>query len=170
MTINEMFDLGFSPEQLMGLGAKLGADVPFFILQKTAWATGIGTDLQAVDPFPSLHLVLINPDFEISTKMVYENLNLRLTKEPINYSIPRFYDVPGIVAGLNNDLERVTLKLYPVLRHIKKVLIDHGAKGSLMSGSGPTVFGVFDKEETAIKAQNDLIKMGTWSVFRSSSI
>lgn len=170
MTINDMFDLNLSQERLMSLGAMLGADVPFFILQKTAWATGTGTQLQIAENIPPLWFVLINPNFEISTKMVYENLNLRLTKEPINYSIPRFYNVPDIAKGLMNDLERVTLNLYPVIRLLKKLLTDHGAMGSLMSGSGPTVFGIFDKEETAITAQTALINMDKWSVYRSLSI
>lgn len=170
MALNELFGLHYENEALMAMGAGLGADVPFFILEKSAWATGIGTHLKVIDPLPFLWFVLINPNFEISTKMVYENLNLTLTKEPINYSIPRLYDIPDIVAGLINDLERVTLSLYPVLRRMKEVLIECGAMGSLMSGSGPTVFGIFDKEETAAKAQNDLIKMEGWSVFRASSI
>lgn len=170
ITINEMLNLGLPREQLMNMGAKLGADVPFFILRKTAWATGTGTQLHITEDIPPLWFVLINPNFEISTKMVYESLNLTLTKEPIHYSIPRFYSVPHLAEGLTNDLERVTLNLYPVLRRLKKLLTDHGALGSLMSGSGPTVFGIFDKEETAIKAQTALIQMGTWSVFRSSSI
>jgi len=170
MTINDMFNLGFSQAQLMDMGATLGADVPFFILGKTAWATGTGTHLQSMAKIPSFWFVLINPNFEISTKMVYENLNLRLTKEPIHYSIPRLLDSSDVAAGLINDLEGVTLNLYPVLRRLKQLLTDHGAMGSLMSGSGPTVFGIFDKEETAVTAENALIKMGKWSVFRSSSI
>ncbi|MBN1662691.1 MAG: 4-(cytidine 5'-diphospho)-2-C-methyl-D-erythritol kinase [Deltaproteobacteria bacterium] len=170
MTINEMLDLGCSPDDLMAMGSKLGADVPFFVLKKTAWATGIGTQLTYAENIPPLWFVLINPGFPVSTKMVYENLNLRLTKEPINYSIPRLSDVPELLSGLNNDLERVTLNFYPVLRQIKKLLIDHGASGSLMSGSGPTVFGIFEEEETAITAQKAIMAMGKWSVYRSFSI
>lgn len=170
MALNEICSLGLKKRDLMVVGAKLGADVPFFIFGNTALASGIGDELKDLQNLPKLNLVLINPQFKLSTKMVYENLNLRLTKKPINYSIPRFCNVLDVASGLNNDLERVTLNLYPVLRRLKKLLTDHGALGSLMSGSGPTVFGIFDEEETAIKAEKTIMKKGKWSVFRSLSI
>ncbi len=89
----------------MMLGAKLGADVPFFIFGNTALASGIGDKLKAVQNLPELNLVLINPQFPLSTKMVYENLNLRLTREKINYSIPRFFALGDVIRELHNDLE-----------------------------------------------------------------
>ncbi|MDO8785154.1 MAG: 4-(cytidine 5'-diphospho)-2-C-methyl-D-erythritol kinase [Syntrophales bacterium] len=172
MTINEMFGFRYSIDDLMKIGAKLGADIPFFIFGKTAWALGIGDLLQAADNIPPLWFVLINPRFGISTRMVYENLNLRLTKGSINYTIPRFQAVDGLLEVLRNDLEQVTFGLYPVLRHLKNLLLEYGALGALMSGSGPTVFGIFSEEKAALKAKEALEEAGRgkWSVLSAHSI
>ncbi|MDI6776630.1 MAG: 4-(cytidine 5'-diphospho)-2-C-methyl-D-erythritol kinase [Syntrophales bacterium] len=172
MTMNEIFGFHYSRDDLMKIGAKLGADVPFFIFGKTAWAFGIGDRLQAADNIPPLWFVLINPRFAISTEMVYENLNLRLTKGSINYTIPQLQTVNDLVKGLRNDLEDVTLNIYPLLRHLKDILLTHGALGTLMSGSGPTVFGIFLEAEAALKAKKALeeVGRGTWSVLMAHSI
>jgi 4-diphosphocytidyl-2-C-methyl-D-erythritol kinase len=156
----------------MKIGTKLGADVPFFIFGKTAWASGIGDRLRTAENIPPLWFVLINPGFEISTKMVYENLNLRLTKRVVNYKCPVLYTVDDIVKGLHNDLERVTLVIHPILRYFKSLLVQNGALGALMSGSGPTVMGIFTDEEGAIKAEKALENAGgnEWSIYRASSI
>lgn len=162
MTLNEMTGAGCSKEELMELGKKLGADVPFFIFEKTAWATGIGDRLQEAANVPPLWFLLLNPGIPVSTKMVYENLNLRLTSEAINYSIPALKG--GINFNLNeilrNDLETVTLILHPPLKQLKECLVKHGAQGALMSGSGPTVFGCFETEEKAGQVQQALTAEG----------
>ena len=106
------------------------------------------SDLQNL---PKLNLVLINPPFELSTKMVYENLNLRLTRGKNNYSIPRFLKMGDIIRELHNDLESVSLEMHPELADLKKMLLRHGALGALMSGSGPTVFGIFRDGKEAKK-------------------
>lgn len=170
MTLNELAGRPLSTTTLMEMGASLGADVPFFILEQTAWAFGIGDRLEAVSEAPHLFFLLINPGFELSTKDVYEGLNLRLTKETIHYSIPRFFERHDVIMGLHNDLEKVSINLHPVLKEIKTLLLTHGASGALMSGSGPTVFGVFDSEEMAIKTEQSLKGYGTWSLFRAHSI
>jgi len=172
MTMNEMFEFQYSRNDLIKIGAKLGADVPFFIYGKMAWALGIGDRLQAADNMPLLWFVLINPCFAVSTKMVYENINLRLTKESINYNIPFFQTVDDLLKVLRNDLEQVTLDLYPVLRHLKDLLLVYGALGALMSGSGPTVLGIFLEEKAALKAKKALEKTGrgAWSVLMAHSI
>jgi 4-diphosphocytidyl-2-C-methyl-D-erythritol kinase len=170
MTLNEMHGSPLTREELMKIGAGLGADVPFFIFGKTAWASGIG-DLLTEAPFlPLLWFVLINPGFEISTKMVYQELNLGLTKQGINYSIPRFYAAEDLIRGLRNDLEKVTLRLHPDLAQVKTFLLENGARGALMSGSGPTVFGVFTDEESACRAEENLRQGNRWLVFRARSL
>ncbi len=124
MTLNEMSGIPLTREELLEIGATLGADVPFFIFGNTAWASGIGDRLIEAAPLPPLWFVLINPGFEVSTKLVYQGLNLGLTNGRINYSIPRFYTVEDVIRGLTNDLEKVTLRLHPVLEQIKALLLD----------------------------------------------
>ena len=172
LTINDMLGFHYTTEDLMKIGTKLGADVPFFIFRKTAWAFGIGDQLQAAENIPPLWFVLINPGFEISTKMVYDNLNLRLTKQAVKYTYPKFYSVDDLINGLRNDLEKVTLVLHPILQHLKNLLLQNGALGAIMSGSGPTVAGLFAKEKEAVKAAEALEKIEEkeWSVYRACSL
>jgi 4-diphosphocytidyl-2-C-methyl-D-erythritol kinase len=170
LTLNEMLGTPFNQRELMQLGATLGADVPFFIYEQTAWAFGIGDRLEEAVDIPPLFFLLINPGFELSTKTVYENLNFALTKEPIHYSIPRFLNVHDVVEGLHNDLESVSTALYPIIGTLKDLLLGHGAIGALMSGSGPTVFGVFQGEEETIQARNALIQVGGWTLLGARSI
>jgi 4-diphosphocytidyl-2-C-methyl-D-erythritol kinase len=156
MAINEICELNLNKTQLMKLGAKLGADVPFFIFGNTALAYGIGDKLKDLQNLPKLNMVLINPAFPLSTKMVYENLNLRLTREKINYSIPPIFTLSDIISELHNDLEAISLKMHPELRDLKQLLLCHGAQGALMSGSGPTLFGIFNDENSAKKALDSI--------------
>ncbi len=170
VTLNELLGRPFGEEELTGMGAEIGADVPFFIFGKTAWAFGIGDRLQEAKGIPDLWFVLLNPGFGISTKMVYEGLNLGLTKEGIKFSIQTFQTAGDIARGLRNDLEGVAFRLHPVLRDLKKTLMNHGALGSLMSGSGATVFGVFADKKDALRAGEALERAGTWSVFTAHSL
>jgi 4-diphosphocytidyl-2-C-methyl-D-erythritol kinase len=169
-TMNEISGTPLSAQTLMELGARLGADVPFFLFGKTAWAFGIGDQLEVAQNVPFCWFVLINPGFSVSTKKVYEALNFRLTKEIINYSIPRFLEAPDLAAVLHNDLESVTLKLYPELNHLKELLLRHGANGALMAGSGPTVFGIFHQETAALEAAKALRDKQVGLVFTAHSI
>lgn len=170
LTLNDLMGFNYNKDELMKMGAKLGADVPFFVSGKTAWAFGIGDRLQVAENIPRLWFVLINPRFDISTKMVYESLNLRLTNEAKKYIVPWFYAVDDIVSKLHNDLEKVTLNLHPILKELKELLMTCGALGSLMSGSGPTVFGIFADKKGALKAEESLKEKGEWLVFRVHSI
>lgn len=170
LTLNELAGSPLNREGLMEIGSRLGADVPFFIFGKTAWASGIGDHLAEAPPLPPLWFVLINPGFEISTKMVYEKLNLGLTKDGINYSIPQFYTVGDLIRGLRNDLEQVTVGLHPVLDRLKVLLLENGALGALMSGSGPTVFGVFADEESAFATEEKLKQESGWPVLGARSL
>ena len=173
MALNEQCSLGLTKTELMKLGAKLGADVPFFIFGSSAFATGIGEKLQTLpNKLPQLHIVLINPAFSLSTKTVYENLNLTLTKKKNNYSIPRFYALGDVIRELHNDLESVSLKMHHELNDFKQMLMNEGALGALMSGSGPTLFGIFADEKSAKKARNAILKKvsGECLVFFAQSL
>jgi len=174
VTLNEMTGAGCSLEELMKLGKTLGADVPFFIFGKTAWATGIGDCLQAAENIPPRWFLLVNPGFPVSTKMVYESLNLRLTKDRINYSIPAFKIGMGndVTEGLKNDLEEVTMAHHPLLNQIKQLLLSCGASGALMSGSGPTLFGIFETESQTRTAGEVLAAQGAgkWWICLAHSI
>jgi 4-diphosphocytidyl-2-C-methyl-D-erythritol kinase len=170
MALNEMAGYPLTREDLMRMGTELGADVPFFIFEDTAWASGIGDHLIAATPLPHLRFVLVNPGFTVSTKMVYQSLNLGLTNPAISYSIPRFSTLEDMIGGLTNDLERVTVGRHPVLDHIKNLLLENGARGALMSGSGPTVFGIFTDEASALQAEKNLGQGNRWSVFGARSL
>ena len=170
--LNDLCSLNVSQSDLMKIGSKLGADVPFFVFGQRAFATGIGDELQILPDFPHLHIVLINPAFELSTKKVYENLNLALTKKKNNYSIPRFYALDDVIRELHNDLEAVSFSMHPWLNTFKQLLLDEGALGALMSGSGPTLFGVFADEQSAKEAQDAILKKvsGECLVFFAQSL
>ena len=162
--LNEMLNLGFSREQLMDIGVTLGADVPFFIFGGAAWATGIGDVLEPVTSMPDLWYVLVNPGVAVSTAWVYGNLMLT---SPVDADKLRWFPgtVEEFVRLLHNDLEQVTVRRYPIVGEIKQRLLQCGAVGSLMSGSGPTVFGVFNSEEAARKAAGQLVAESKWWVF-----
>jgi len=163
MGLNELLGLGFSRERLMEIGVALGADVPFFIFMKTALAEGIGEVLTAIDRIPPAWLVIVNPNLRVSTAWVYQNLKLT---DRINHGmVPRFFDdLAALCRVLSNDLEAVTLGRFPVIREIKEQLVAHGALGALMSGSGPTVFGVFPSESAARQVVVEIAKSNDWFV------
>ncbi|MFO7716611.1 4-(cytidine 5'-diphospho)-2-C-methyl-D-erythritol kinase [Desulfosarcina sp.] len=157
--LNDHFGKPLSRPELMALGARIGADVPFFILGAPALATGIGDRLN-----PFLHLtpwtaLLVYPNEAVSTAWVYKNLNLRLTKGEKKISKfhfdGRFFNVDE---HLVNDLEPVTEGAFPVIKRIKRLLLAHGAAGAMMSGSGSTVFGLFADSDRAISARTALCK------------
>jgi 4-diphosphocytidyl-2-C-methyl-D-erythritol kinase len=127
--LNNLFQFGLDRERLIRIGARLGADVPFFIHGGTAWAFGIGDLLEPAETPSGMWLVLVNPGFEVSTKWVYQSLNLPLTKIPLQYSIPTFSGVRDLAASLTNDLERVTVERYPVLEELKGFLLRQAPSG-----------------------------------------
>ena len=168
--LNELFGLKLKKEELMDIGGSLGADVPFFIFADAAWAFGIGERLYPAEHLPKTWFVLANPGFEVSTRTVYQALNLALTKEKRKDSIHRFNTASELAAALWNDLEGVTLNLHPELREVKDLFVKLGALGSLMSGSGPTLFGLFDSERKASRAEEALRRSTNYSIFRAHSI
>ena len=164
--LNQHYGYPFSRNELMSMGLGLGADVPFFLFGKPALASGIGEKLE---PYPGslpFHIVLVYPGFEVSTGEVFQNLNLGLTKCEKKFkelfSIKIAFD-PGL--HLCNDLEIVTASRYPEITSIKEQLLIRGALGALMSGSGPTVFGLFSDSGAAARARQALGENSRWDAF-----
>lgn len=161
--LNELLGTALSCSEMMALGARLGADVPFFLYGRTAWATGIGERLQPWPGLPPIVLVLVNPGFAVSTASVFQNLGL--THSGATARIPGFpAGMGGLVRLLHNDLEVVTCQRHPVITTIKERLIANGADGALMSGSGPTVFGLFSELSRAEQAARAFAAQAGWWV------
>jgi len=148
--LNRLLNLGFSARQLERLALRLGADVPFFIRARPARARGIGERLKALHWVLPYWLVIVYPRFAVSTAWVYRNLASKLTKPRVNTSIASSLTGSGDPAEmLINDLESVTLGKYRKIGLLKGELMRAGALGSLMSGSGSSVFGVFESKRKA---------------------
>lgn len=162
--LNDLCVLGFEPEKLMQIGGRLGADVPFFVYGQTAWATGIGDRFESVGEMPSVWYVLVNPGIAVSTAWVYGNLTLTSHGDLSKLrGFPK--SVEELVSLLSNDLESVTMRHYPVLDDVKLQLQQHGALGTLMSGSGPTIFGLFSNENAARSAAGLLDGQSGWRAY-----
>lgn len=157
--INEMYSLKLSKEEMKEIALKLGADVPFFFEGGTCLAEGIGEKLTKLNDV-SCYIVLAKPPINVSTKYVYQKLKLDEisihpdTKRIIDYI--KYNDIKMLAASMVNVLENVTIKEYPVIYEIKNIMLEFGALGSLMSGSGPTVFGIFEEKADAIRCYNRL--------------
>ncbi|MDE5892081.1 MAG: 4-(cytidine 5'-diphospho)-2-C-methyl-D-erythritol kinase [Acetatifactor sp.] len=162
--LNELFALGLSSEQLRQLGVRIGADVPYCIMGGTALAEGIGEILTPLPPAPGCSLLITRPDIQVSTRYVYEHLDAGevWTHPDIDgiQSAIRDGDLAGIASRLGNVLESVTVEKYPVIDRIKQEMLLSGAMGSLMSGSGPTVFGIYGSREQAQAARENLEGLG----------
>lgn len=157
--LNRLFHLGCDQSEILSLAASLGADVPFFVYGRPARAQGIGDRLRPVFSLPRFWMVVLYPGFAVSTRWAYENLAFRLTKRIENTSINFSWEDPGELKRLLvNDLERVTIRRYPRLAFLKERLIQEGADGALMSGSGSSVFGIFLKRQRAREAFRRLRK------------
>ena len=162
--INKLFDLGLSTKTMMELGVGIGADVPYCVMRGTALAEGIGEKLTRLKSVPHMWIVIAKPSINVSTKLVYENLDMG--------GVSTHPDIDGIISAINeqnieqialrmgNVLETVTIPLYPVIQDIKNDMITHGAYNAMMSGSGPTVFGIFPDEQTALNCQVYLKEKG----------
>ncbi len=161
--LNQLFDKKLSSEELKSLGIKLGADVPYCIDLGTALSEGIGEILTPLTPAPALYCTLVKPAASVSTKYVYEHLNLEEATHPdIDAALDAIKtgDVNKLCSNLNNILEPVALTLCPEVIKIKKVLLEMGAAGVCMSGSGPTVFGLFTDGNDAIEAAEYFLDHG----------
>ena len=155
--INKMFDLQLGMKELMERGVKLGADVPYCLMRGTALSEGIGEKLRRLPDMVQCPVLIAKPPISVSTKFVYENLRLdEIEAHPdIDGMIEAISnkDIEGIAGRLGNVLETVTIKEYPQIQDIKKVMLEQNALNAMMSGSGPTVFGLFRTEEEAYAAK-----------------
>lgn len=162
--INKLFDLGLSRKALMERGVKIGADVPYCIMRGTALAEGIGEELTQLSPMVRCPILIAKPSISVSTKFVYQNL--KLDENTVHPDIDKLVEdikkkaLGKIASDMGNVLETVTIPNYPVIAEIKERMLQSGAVNSMMSGSGPTVFGIFDDEETARKAYADMKSAG----------
>ena len=151
--LNRFLRLGWDKSSMIPMAATLGADVPFFFHGRVARARGIGDQLKPLSFFPKLWMVILYPGFPVSTRWVYKNLDLKLTKLNKNTSLKVHFQGPEeLVPILVNDLEGVTIRRYPQIAFLKERLIQEGALGALMSGSGSSVFGIFAAEKGARRA------------------
>ncbi|MBD5444892.1 MAG: 4-(cytidine 5'-diphospho)-2-C-methyl-D-erythritol kinase [Lachnospiraceae bacterium] len=162
--LNELFELGYSLEELQKIGVELGADIPYCLMGGTALSEGIGEVLTRLPSPPQCSLVVAKPDINVSTKFVYENLHAE--------NLPYHPDIDGMIEAvksgnlnkvadkLGNVLETVTVKEYPVIDEIKELMKSEGAENALMSGSGPTVFSIFVNEETAKNVAEQIRQRG----------
>lgn len=156
--MNQMYGLGLSRKDLMERGVRLGADVPYCVLRGTALAEGIGEKLTGLPPMPRCYLLIAKPGISVSTRFVYENLHandLRPEQHPdVDAMIAalREGDLGLLASRMGNVLEEVTVPAHPVIDQIKRCMKKEGALGAMMSGSGPTVFGIFDTQGKAKRA------------------
>lgn len=154
--MNRLFKLGLSQQELMDRGVTLGADVPYCVMRGTVLAEGIGEILTPLTPMPKCFVLVAKPGISVSTKTVYEKLDA--------HDMEEHPDIDGVIEGLDkgdlkkvaasmgNVLERVTIEDYPIIEEIKNVMKEEGALNAMMSGSGPTVFGIFDDKTMAKQA------------------
>ena len=158
--MNRLFDLGCTLKDLMELGVKIGADVPYCVMGGTALAEGIGEKLTPLAPAPDCYVLVAKPDINVSTKYVYEHLDAQeIVKHPdIDGMVEASAEesLQGILDRMENVLETVTVSAYPVIQTIKDRMKELGAINSLMSGSGPTVFGIFVEKDMARRAYDKL--------------
>ena len=163
--MNRLFNLRLSKRELMARGVRLGADVPYCLLRTTALSEGIGEILTTLEPMPDCTIVVAKPAVSVSTKTVFGKLKLdEIRQHPDIDAIVRAIndgDLGAIADHMGNVLETVTIRDYPVIGEIKELMKTMGARGALMSGSGPTVFGIFDDEAAA---------KNVWSALKNGSL
>jgi 4-diphosphocytidyl-2-C-methyl-D-erythritol kinase len=171
MALNRLLEMNLSQKELMEVGLGIGADVPFFFLKGAAIGSGIGERLKK-EELPSLWYVLIYPNFEVSTRWAYQHFVL--TNQQFHFNLHRFLKTPeGISRILLNHLEEVVSKRYPQISLMKEYLLSAGALGALMTGSGPTVFGLFPEAKSAGGAYAKIKKLvgrKGWVVFKARGI
>ncbi|MGD0917570.1 MAG: 4-(cytidine 5'-diphospho)-2-C-methyl-D-erythritol kinase [Thermodesulfobacteriota bacterium] len=169
--LNQLLRMNLPEKELMGMGLRIGADIPFFFMEGSAIGSGIGERLKEIE-LAGLWYVLIYPNFQVSTRWAYQNFVLTKVRFRLNFY--RLLRTPeGIAHILRNDLEEVVSRQYPQIDIMKRIILGTGALGALMTGSGPTVFGVFSEEEDALEACQKVKKMVKgkgWIVLNARSI
>lgn len=162
--INTLFRLNLSLEEMIQIGKRFGADIPYCLVEGTILAEGIGDEMTYLEPFPECFVVIAKPNMSVSTANVFNSLNLvQVQKRPDNKLLIEAIaqgDLNTIAENMCNVLEEVTLKEYPYIQHVKDSMLGQGALGTLMSGSGSAVFGLFDQKDRAIQAAGYLKNQG----------
>lgn len=160
--LNKLWNLNMSEQDMIDISKPLGADIPFCIIGGTAVARGIGDKLTKISGLKETMILLVNPEIGVSTKFVYQSLNLDvIEKRPDTGKLVdaiQANDLNYIANNMVNVLETVSIKEYPLIDKIKEEMIQYGAIGSLMSGSGSTVFGIFDDESAIDNAEKEFRK------------
>jgi len=173
LALNVLWDLKLPREHLIPYAHKIGSDVPFFLLSPCALGRGRGELLESLQPSKKFNVVLVYPRFSVATSWVYQNLNLKLTNSENDISILRKFlcksQFGDLGSRLFNDLEPVVTERFPVIQSIKDALRTQGAAGCLLSGSGSTVFGLFDKENLANQAVAAL-REHDWDLYLTRSV
>lgn len=161
--LNRIHHHPFSIQELMRMGRDIGADVPFFLRGRAALATGVGDRLHPCPNLPPMAVLLVDPGIFVSTAEVYKNLDLGLTNcQKKHKDLPLKFCPSELATRLCNDLETVSLNRHPEISEVKRVLIESGARGALMSGSGSSVFGLFDTRSAALRACREIGRMRAW--------
>ena len=172
--MNTLFDLRLNFDTLLKIGEKIGADVPYCICKNTVLATGIGEKLLKISNFDSVNVVLIKPNFGISTKQVYKEFDYSLPKERPDFeTLLKAIEnkkISDVAQNMVNVLETVTQKNNPEIRDIKSKLMENGALGAMMSGSGSTIFALFESEDMAKKAYNKMKNNNTYQCYLTKTI
>jgi 4-diphosphocytidyl-2-C-methyl-D-erythritol kinase len=166
LLLNEIYSTPLSARDLRGLALQLGADVPFFLRCEPCLATGIGEILEPLGKWPELWYIIVSPQLPVSTAWVYQHYRMKLTTEEHPFIKKQLQEDSFSVSQiLENDLESVTSAKFPIIRTIKGLLMENGAEGALMSGSGSSVFGVFGSLEKAESARERLTPLKLGDVF-----
>lgn len=167
MALNKMLENPLKKRDLAEIAIGVGADVPFFLQNRPCVATGIGEVLRPIEKWPHFWYVIVTPRFHVSTSWVYRNLKIKLTKNEYSFIIKSLEERGPLAVSdiLENDLETVTATHFPIINSIKKSLVDAGAEGALMSGSGPSVFGIFSSRDQALLVKKSLLRKNLGDVF-----
>lgn len=166
LRLNEIYSDPLSISDLHDLATPLGADVPFFLDCRPSLARGIGEILEPIDNWPEYWYVIVTPPIHVSTSWVYTNIKLELTTGEYDYILSVLKNEPFTISHiLENDLEKVTSASFPVIETLKNLLSDAGAEGAIMSGSGPSVFGLFFSFRQALTAKESLTSLDLGDVF-----
>lgn len=160
--VNSLFNLSIQQNELMDIASTIGADVPYCIMGGTALAEGIGEELTSLSLLKDIPILIVKPKIGVSTAWVYKNLDFdKIISRPDTealISAIQNKDIKFIAQNMRNVLESVTVIKHPIIEKIKKILLEEGAIGSMMSGSGPSVFGIFEDKDKAISAYKKIKK------------
>ncbi|MDP8256802.1 MAG: 4-(cytidine 5'-diphospho)-2-C-methyl-D-erythritol kinase [Candidatus Alcyoniella australis] len=173
LALNSAADRPLGSTELNSLARSIGADVPFFLEQKPCWAGGIGEVLTPLQDWPQMHIVLVKPDFGVSTAWAFEQWRGGLTSRGLQVNLPlSFPDWESLVPFVRNDLEKYVSERHRQVRRIRGMLFELGALHASMTGSGPTVFGVFSSCETAAEAKAKIESQseGLWSEYTTTNL